>query len=61
MGLFFFVEQVDARFLKDHFGSNDRGNLYKAYCGDVGCATLERRVGADGDDSGRQYFTARPR
>ena len=60
MGLFFFVEQVDERFLKDHFGSNDRGNLYKAYCGDVGCATLERRVGADGDDSGRQYFTASP-
>ena len=58
MGLFFFVEQVDERFLKDHFGSNDRGNLYKAYCGDVGCATLERRVGADGDDGGRQYFTA---
>jgi hypothetical protein len=25
MGLFFFVEQVDERFLKDHFGSNDRG------------------------------------
>jgi hypothetical protein len=60
MGLFFFVEQVDERFLKDHFGSNDQGNLYKAYCGDVGCATLERRVGADGDDSGRQYFTASP-
>ena len=60
MGLFFFVEQVDERFLRDHFGSNDRGNLYKAYCGDVGCATLERRVGADGDDGGRQYFTASP-
>ena len=60
MGLFFFVEQVDERFLKDHFGSNDRGNLYKAYCGDVGCATLERRIGAGGDDSGRQYFTAGP-
>ncbi|MGB0096401.1 MAG: CotH kinase family protein [Solirubrobacteraceae bacterium] len=58
MGLFFFVEQVDRRFLKDHFGANDRGNLYKAYCGDVGCATLEHRVGADGDDGGRQYFTA---
>ncbi len=60
LGLFFFVEQVDERFLKDHFGSNDRGNLYKAYCGDVGCATLERRVGPDGDDGGRQYFTAGP-
>ncbi len=56
MGLFFFVEQVDRRFLRDHFGANDRGNLYKAYCGDVGCATLERRVGAGGDDGGGQYF-----
>jgi CotH protein len=43
--------------LKDHFGSNDRGNLYKAYCGDIGCATLQRRE-HDGDNSGRQYFTA---
>jgi hypothetical protein len=55
-GLFSVIEQVDKRFLKDHFGANDRGNLYKAYCGDVGCATLEHRTGADGDDSGRQYF-----
>ncbi len=57
-GLFSVIEQVDRRFLKDHFGDNDRGNLYKAYCGDVGCATLEHRAGPDGDDSGRQYFTA---
>jgi hypothetical protein len=57
-GLFSVIEQVDKRFLKDHFGANDRGNLYKAYCGDVGCATLEHRVGPDGDDSGRQYFRA---
>ncbi len=57
MGLFSFIEQVDRRFLRDHFGANDRGNLYKAYCGDVGCATLERRVGLDGDDGGCQYFT----
>jgi CotH protein len=57
MGLFFFIEQIDRRFLKDHFGANDRGNLYKAYCGDIGCATLEHRVGADGDDGGRQYST----
>jgi CotH kinase protein len=57
MGLFFFIEQVDRGFLREHFGANDRGNLYKAYCGDVGCATLERRVGLDGDDGGRQYFT----
>ena len=55
-GLFSVIEQVDKRFLKDHFGDNDRGNLYKAYCGDVGCATLEHRVGPGGDDSGRQYF-----
>ena len=40
-GLFSVIEQVDKRFLKDHFGDNDRGNLYKAYCGDVGCATLD--------------------
>ncbi len=57
-GLFSVIEQVDHKFLKDHFGGNDRGNLYKAYCGDVGCATLEHRVGPDGDDSGRQYFRA---
>jgi hypothetical protein len=57
MGLFSFVEQVDRKFLKDHFGKNDAGNLYKAYCGDAGCASLEHRVGRDGDDGGRQYFT----
>jgi len=57
-GLFSVIEQVDKRFLKDHFGDNDRGNLYKAYCGDVGCATLEHRTGPDADDSGRQYYTA---
>ncbi len=57
-GLFSVIEQVDRRFLKDHFGDNDRGNLYKAYCGDVGCATLEHLAGPGGDDSGRQYFKA---
>src|ERR1035438_6275965 len=57
-GLFSVIEQVDKRFLKDHFGDNDRGNLYKAYCGDVGCATLEHRVGPDGNDRGRQYYKA---
>ncbi|WP_413758829.1 CotH kinase family protein [Streptomyces sp. MMBL 11-3] len=57
MGLFSVIEQVDKKFLKDHFGKNAEGNLYKAYCGDVGCATLEHRVGADGTDGGRQYFT----
>lgn len=53
-GLFSLIEQVDQRFLKDHFGKNDKGNLYKAYCGDLGCATLEHRVDG-GDDGGRQY------
>ena len=57
LGLFAVIEQVDKRFLKDHFGANHQGNLYKAYCGDVGCATLEHRIGPGGDDSGRQYFT----
>jgi hypothetical protein len=57
MGLFFLVEQVDRRMLRDHFGGNDRGNLYKAYCGDIGCATLERRE-EGGDDSGGRYLTA---
>jgi hypothetical protein len=57
-GLFSVIEQVDKRFLQDHFGANHHGNLYKAYCGDVGCATLEHRTGADGDDSGRQYYRA---
>ena len=55
-GLFSLIEQVDKRFLKDHFDGNDNGNLYKAYCGDVGCATLQYRTGPDGDDGGRQYF-----
>ena len=56
MGLFSLIEQVDRRFLRDHFGKNDRGNLYKAYCGDIGSATLEHRVGNDGDDGGHQYL-----
>jgi len=56
-GLYSLIEQVDRAFLRERFGANNRGNLYKMYCGDVGCATLERRVGTDGDDSGRQYFT----
>ena len=33
-----------------------RGNLYKAYCGDIGCATLEDRQDAGGNDSGKQYL-----
>jgi hypothetical protein len=59
-GLFSLIEQVDKRFLKDHFDGNDRGNLYKAYCGDLGCATLRYRTGPGGDDGGRQYFKGDP-
>jgi hypothetical protein len=55
-GLFSVIEQVDRRFLKDRFGANHHGNLYKAGCRDIGCATLAYRTGPDGDDSGRQYF-----
>jgi hypothetical protein len=57
-GLYSLIEQVDRSFLRERFGANNHGNLYKAYCGDVGCATLEHRVGAGGDDSGRQYYTS---
>jgi hypothetical protein len=56
-GLYSVIEQVDKRFLRSWFGAGDRGNLYKAYCGDVGCATLERLSDTTGDDSGKQYFT----
>jgi hypothetical protein len=56
-GVYSVIEQVDKAMLKDHFGKkNDDGNLYKAYWADIGPATLERRRGADGDDSGKQYF-----
>jgi CotH kinase protein len=55
-GLFSVIEQVDRRFLKDHFGENHLGNLYKTGCRDLGCATLAYRTGPDGDDSGRQYY-----
>ena len=55
MGLYSLIEQVGKRFLKDRFGKNDEGNLYKAYCGDLGCSTLEHRVGDGGDDGGRRY------
>ena len=56
-GLFSVVEQVDRQFLKEHFGKNYLGNLYKAYCCDTGCATLEYQVGPEGVDRGRHYFT----
>jgi len=55
-GLFNVIEQVDRRFLKDRFGENHLGNLYKTGCRDIGCATLDYRTGPDGDDSGRQYY-----
>jgi hypothetical protein len=55
-GLFSVIEQVDRRFLKEHFGKNDRGNLYKANCCETGCATLEYQVGPEGADRGRHYF-----
>jgi hypothetical protein len=58
-GLFSVTEEVDRRFLRDRFGANNRGNLYKAGCGDLGCATLEHRVDTTGDDSGRQYRSTR--
>ena len=55
-GLFSVIEHVDKKFLRDHFGENHGGNLYKAGCRDIGCANLAYRTGPDGDDSGRQYF-----
>ena len=55
-GLFSVIEHVDKRFLRDHFGENHLGNLYKTGCRDIGCATLAYRTGPDGDDTGRQYF-----
>jgi hypothetical protein len=59
-GLFSVIEQVDKRFLRDHFGENHQGNLYKTGCRDIGCATLAYRAGPDGDDTGRQYFIPGP-
>jgi CotH kinase protein len=56
LGLFSVIEHVDKKFLKDHFGKNCRGNLYKTGYRDIGGAHLEYRTGPDGDDSGRQYF-----
>jgi hypothetical protein len=55
LGLFSVVEHVGRSFVRSVFGPASRGNLYKAGCGDLGGATLERRVGPEGDDSGRQY------
>ena len=55
-GLFSVIEHVDKKFLRDHFGRNYRGNLYKTGYRDIGGAYLEYRTAPDGDDSGRQYF-----
>ena len=55
LGLFSLIEQVDKPFLAQRFKGKPRGNLFKVYCGDLGPGTLQRRVGSDGDDSGRQY------
>jgi hypothetical protein len=55
-GLFSVIEHVDKKFLRDHFGENHRGNLYKTGCRDIRCASLAYRTGPDGDDSGSQYF-----
>jgi hypothetical protein len=58
-GLYAGIEQVDKAFLKDRFGKNDKGNLYKAYqmtAPDVGGASLEHRVARNGKDDGRAYF-----
>jgi hypothetical protein len=55
-GLFSVIEHVDKKFLRDHFGGNYRGNLYKTGYRDIGGAFLEYRTASDGDDSGRQYF-----
>ncbi len=55
LGLFSVIEQVDRAFLKERFGRNSKGNLFKVYCGEIGPGTLQHRVGPDGDDSGRQY------
>ena len=57
LGLFSVIEQIDRAFLKEHFAGNSHGNLFKVYCGQIGPGTLEHRVGAGGDDGGRQYRT----
>lgn len=57
-GLYSVIEQVDKPFLTEHFGRNDRGNLYKAYWSDLGPADLSYRKDDSGDDSGRQYFVS---
>ena len=48
-GLYSLTEDVDRRFVRARFGSNDRGNIYKGSCGDLGCATLVVRGDAGAD------------
>lgn len=55
LGLYSVIEEIDKPMLRQHFPGKPKGNLYKMYCGDLGPATLEHRVGARGDDSGVQY------
>jgi hypothetical protein len=55
LGLFSVIEHIDRSFLRSRFGARDSGNLFKVGCGDIGCGTLARRRGPDGNDSGRQY------
>jgi hypothetical protein len=43
-GLFSVIEHVDKKFLRDHFGENHLGNLYKTGCRDIGCASLAYRT-----------------
>jgi hypothetical protein len=57
-GLYFLIEQIDRPFLRDRFGENNKGNLYKVYYGDKpGGGALLHLTGADNDDSGRQYIS----
>jgi hypothetical protein len=56
-GLFSVIEDIDRRFLKEHFGKNDCGNLYKASCCNSECATLEYQAPPEGIDRRRHYFT----
>lgn len=55
LGLYSLIEEIDKPMLRRHFAGGPSGNLYKMYCGAIGPATLEHRVGPDGDDSGKQY------
>ncbi|MFO0678331.1 MAG: CotH kinase family protein [Polyangiaceae bacterium] len=55
-GLYSIIENVDKPFVKDRFGKNDEGNLYKAEWLDVGPATLAARNGAT---KGADLFTER--